>query len=75
MTTSPGGTIWTRCSAPNSIVYIAAVPQSGYQRTVDIEAPTGIEQQFQNGSRRSTIQAACSNGAVRADVENESADN
>jgi hypothetical protein len=56
-------------------VYVAAIPKSGYQRTVDVEASTGIDQQFQNGSRRSKIQAACSNGVVHAEVEEDSADN
>jgi hypothetical protein len=75
VTTSQGGTIWTRCSGPDSIVYVAAIPKSGYQRTVDVESATGIDQEFQNGSRRSKIQAACSNGVVRAEVEEEGADN
>jgi hypothetical protein len=56
-------------------VYVAAIPKSGYQRTVDVEASTGIEQEFQNGSHASQIQAACSNGVVHAEVEEDSADN
>jgi hypothetical protein len=73
--TSQGGTIWARCSGSGSIVYVAAIPKSGYQRTVDVEDSSGIHEQFDNGSRRSTIQAACSNGVVHAEVEEESADN
>jgi hypothetical protein len=71
-TTSQGGTIWTRCSGPDSIVYIAALPRSGYQRTLDLESSSGITQQFENGTSISKIQAACSNGVVHAEVEQES---
>ena len=74
VTTSQGGTLWTRCSAPGSIVYVAAIPKNGYRRSVDVEASTGIIQQFGNGSRRSKVQAACSNGVVHAEVEEDSAD-
>jgi hypothetical protein len=69
VTTSHGGTIWTRCTGPNSIQFLAAVPTNGYQRTADVEASTGIEEQFTNGSRVSTINAECSNGVVHAEVE------
>ena len=73
VTTSQGGTIWTRCSGPDTISYVAAVPRSGYQRTVDIEDSRGIEQEFDNGTHRSKIEAACSNGIVHAQVEEEAA--
>ncbi len=73
MTTSQGGTIWSRCSGPDTISYVAAVPKSGYRRTVDVEGSRGIDQEFENGSHRSKIQAACSNGVVQAQVEEESA--
>jgi len=73
-TTSQGGTIWTRCTGPDTIQFLAAVPNNGYQRTADIEASTGIEEQFNNGSRASTINAECSNGVVHAEVE-EGSDN
>ena len=66
--------MWTRCSGPDSIVYVAAIPKNGYRRSVDGEASTGIIQQFGNGSRRSKVQAACSNGVVHAEVEEDSAD-
>ena len=75
VTTSQGGTVWTRCSGPNSIVYVAAIPKNGYRRSVDVEASTGIIQQFENGSSRSKVRAACSNGVVHAEVEEGSADN
>ena len=55
-------------------MYVAAIPKSGYQRTVDVEASTGIDQQFQNGNLHSKIQAACSNGVVHAEVDDESVD-
>jgi hypothetical protein len=70
-TTSLGGTIWTRCSGPNSIVFVAAIPKPGYQRTTDVQLPTRIEEQFQNGNHVSTIQAECAGGAVHAEVEEE----
>jgi hypothetical protein len=73
VTTSQGGAVWTRCSGPDTISYVAAVPKSGYQRTVDIEDSRGIEQEFENGSHRSKIDAACSNGVVHAQVEEEAA--
>jgi hypothetical protein len=56
-------------------VYVAAVPRTGYQRTVDIEDRTGIEQVFANARDQSKIDASCSNGIVQAHVEEESADN
>jgi hypothetical protein len=55
-------------------VYVAAVPRTGYDRTVDVEDPTGIQQSFVNAQHRSKIEAACSNGVVHAHVEEESAD-
>ena len=73
VTTSQGGTLWTRCSNQTTIVYVAAIPKSGYQRTVDVEDSAGISQQFENGNHRSNIQAACSSGRVRAEVDEESA--
>jgi hypothetical protein len=75
VTTSEGGTVWTRCSGANTIVYVAAVPKTGYQRIADIEDPSGIEQQFDNGTRRSAVQASCSDGVVHAQVEEETLDN
>jgi hypothetical protein len=71
---SQGGTVWTRCSGANTIVYIAAVPKSGYQRITDVEDGSGIEQQFDNGAHRSTVQASCSHGVVHAQVEEETTD-
>jgi hypothetical protein len=70
-TTSLGGTIWTRCSSPNSIVFVAAIPKPGYERTNDVQLPTRIQEQFQNGNHVSTIQAECAGGAVHAEVEEE----
>lgn len=75
VTTSQGGTLFTRCSGPDTIAYVAAVPRTGYQRTLDIEDPTGIEQVFANARDQSKIDASCSNGIVHAHVEEESADN
>jgi len=74
VTTSQGGTLFTRCSGPDTIVYVAAVPRTDYQRTVDVEDPTGIEQSFVNSHHRSKIEASCSNGTVHAHIEEESAD-
>jgi hypothetical protein len=74
VTTSQGGTIYTRCTGPETIAYVAAVPKTGYARTVDIELPTGIEQTIANGQHASTIQAECSNGVVHAEVEEEVTD-
>ena len=71
VTTSQGGTVWTRCSSNEQIVYIAAVPKSGYERTRDVENPSGIVQSFDDGSHRSTISAECSNGVVHAEIEEE----
>jgi hypothetical protein len=71
VTTSQGGTLWTRCSSADQIVYVAAVPRSGYQRTFDVESSSGIAQWFDNGSHRSKIAAECSNGSVHAEVEEE----
>ena len=73
-TTSQGGTVFTRCSGPETIVYVAAVPRSGYERTVDVEGPHGIQQSFADGHHRSNIEAECSGNVVHAQVEEESAD-
>jgi hypothetical protein len=70
---SRGGSLYTRCSGPDRIVFVAAVPESGYQRTVDDERSDGVRQTFENGNHRSTIEAECSNGTVHAHVEEESA--
>jgi hypothetical protein len=72
VTTSQGGTVYSRCSGPDTIAYVAAVPRSGYQRTVDGESPTGIRQTFENAHHRSRIAAECSDGIVHAEVEEES---
>jgi hypothetical protein len=71
VTTSQGGTVWSRCSGADTIVLVAAVPQSGYQRTRDIESPSGIEQWFEKDKHRSKIRAECSDGVVSAEVEEE----
>jgi hypothetical protein len=72
VTTSQGGTVWTRCSGADQIVYVAAVPKSEYERTRDIESPGGIEQWFESDSHRSRIKAECSDGVVHAEVEEDS---
>ncbi len=72
VTTSQGGTVFTRCSGPDSIVYVAAVPKTGYERTTDVESASGIRQTFENGSHRSSIEAECSDGVVHAQVDEES---
>ena len=69
-TTSQGGTVWTRCSGAQ-IVYVAAVPTSGYERTRDVEGPGQIEQWFQSNQHISRITAECSDGVVHAEVEEE----
>ncbi len=74
VTTSQGGTLWTRCSGENVIVYVAAVPKSGFRRSVDQERDAGIEQKFENGTHSSDIRAECSNGVVHPEVEEESSD-
>jgi hypothetical protein len=74
VTTAQGGTVFTRCSGPDKIVYVAAVPKSGYERTVDIENEDGIEQVFVNAHHRSQIEAQCSGGVVHAQVEEEPID-
>jgi cytoskeletal protein RodZ len=74
VTTAQGGTVFSRCSGPEKIVYVAAVPKSGYQRTVDVENQGGIQQVFVNAHHRSQIEAECSGGVVHAQVEEESAD-
>jgi hypothetical protein len=71
VTTSQGGTVWTRCASAEAIVYVAAVPKSGYQRTHDVESAGGITEWFENGSHRSKITAECSDGSVHAEVEEE----
>ena len=71
VTTSEGGTVWTRCSGPDRIVYVAAVPKSEYERTHDVESAGGIEQWFQSGNHLSKITAECSGGVVHAEVEEE----
>ena len=71
VTTSQGGTVYTRCSGPETIVYVAAVPRTGYQRTEDVEGPGGVRQTFINAHHRSSIEAECSNGVVHASVEEE----
>jgi hypothetical protein len=73
VTTSQGGTLWTRCSSADQIVYVAAVPQSGYRRTLDVESTGGVVQWFDNGTHLSKIAAQCSNGSVHAEVEEENA--
>ena len=73
VTASRGGTLFTRCSGPDRIVFVAAVPKSGYQRTVDDERSGAIRQSFENSNHRSTIEAECSDGTVHAQVEEESA--
>jgi hypothetical protein len=70
-TTSQGGTVWTRCSGADHIVYVAAVPRSGFERTHDVEGPGGIVQWFQSNNHVSKINAQCSNGVVHAEVEEE----
>jgi hypothetical protein len=65
--------LWTRCSSAEQIVYVAAVPQSGYERTRDIENPGGIVQWFHNDHHVSKVSAECSNGVVHAEVEEENA--
>ena len=72
VTTSVGGTIWTRCSGSERIQFVAAVPKGGYERTRDVENPLGIVQWFESGSHVSKISAECSNGVVHAEVEEES---
>ena len=74
VTTSEGGTLFTRCSGADQIVFVAAVPKPGYQRTVDNEDPGGVRQSFQNGTHLSKIEAECSNGIVQAQVEEDSTD-
>ena len=74
VTTSQGGTIYTRCTGPETIAYVAAVPKTGYARTVDIESPAGVQQTFANGQHVSNIQAECSQGVVHAEVEEEAGD-
>jgi hypothetical protein len=74
VTTSQGGTVYTHCTGPDTIAYVAAVPKTGYARTVDIEAPTGVRQTFVNAHHRSDIQAECSDGVVHAEVEEEAQD-
>lgn len=74
VTTSQGGTLFTRCIGTDTIEYVAAVPRTGYERTVDVEDSTGIEQAFVNATHQSKIAAECSNGIVHAHVEEESAD-
>jgi hypothetical protein len=74
VTASQGGTVFTRCSGPETIVYVAAVPKPGYGRTTDVETPQAVRQTFQNGSHVSRIEAECSNGVVHAQVEEESND-
>ncbi len=74
VTTSQGGTLITRCSGPETILFVAAVPKPGYQRTVDDEGSEGIEQSFVSANHQSNIEAQCSNGVVHAEVEEESAD-
>jgi hypothetical protein len=74
VTTSRGGTLFARCSAPTRIVYVAAVPKTGYDRTVDVEKPGEIRQVFVNQHHKSTITAECSHGVVHAEVEEESRD-
>ena len=63
--------MWTRCSGPDRIVYVAAVPKSEYERTRDVESAGGIEQWFESDNHRSKIKAECSGGVVRAEVEEE----
>jgi hypothetical protein len=70
VTTSVGGTIWTRCSGADHIAFVAAVPKGGYARTHDAENPV-VVQWFDNGSHVSKISAECSNGVVHAEVEEE----
>ncbi len=70
-TASPGGTVWARCSAPDTIVFVAAVPSSGYQRVRDVENGQTVEQWFANGSKVSKIHAECADGAVHAEVDTE----
>ena len=72
VTTSQGGTLWTRCSGSDRIVYVAAVPRNEFERTRDVEEPGGIEQWFESDNHRSTIKAECSNGVVHAEVDEES---
>jgi hypothetical protein len=72
VTTSQGGTLWTRCSGADRIVYVAAVPRNEYERTRDVEEPSGIEQWFESDHLRSKIKAECSNGVVHAEVVEES---
>jgi hypothetical protein len=74
VTTSQGGTLFTRCAGADRIVFVAAVPKSGYQRTVDDERSEGVRQSFENATHRSNIEAECSDGVVHAHVEEETAD-
>ena len=74
MTTSQGGTVYTSCSGPDTIVFVAAVPKSGYERTRDVEGSHGVEQTFQSSSHTSTISVECSDGRSHAEVEEETDD-
>ena len=72
VTTSQGGTIWTRCVSADRIAYVAALPKSEFERTRDDEGADGIEQWFESEHHRSKIKAECSDGIVHAEVEEES---
>ena len=56
----------------NTITYVVAVPKPGYRRTLDVESAHKVEQRFENGRQRSSIEAECSDGVVHARVEEES---
>ena len=73
-TTSQGGTIWTHCSGAEHIVFVAAVPKSGFERTHDVEQPGGIHEWFASDTHLSKIDAECSDGVVHAEVEEERGD-
>ena len=72
VTTSAGGTVYTRCTGPDSIAFVAAVPKNGFERVRDVETGRQVVQEFASDAHRSTISVECSDGRAHAEVEEES---
>jgi hypothetical protein len=71
VTSSQGGTLFTHCSGPDAIVYVAAVPRAGYARVGDVEEGNRVEQTFENGDHHTTVEAWCADGLVKSRIEDE----
>ena len=65
-TPSQGGTIFTRCSGPSTIVYVAAVPKQRIRAHRRRREPDRHQPDVRNGRTSRRIDADCAGGTVHA---------